>query len=323
MLEQFSFVTSVATVAGIYAILAIGLNVHWGEAGLLNFGHVAFFAVGAYTSALLTIASPSTSQAYSFGFGMPIPFGIVGGCIAAGIIAFLMGIPTLKLREDYLAVVSIGLAEILRYGLMNENWLTGGVGGIYGIERPLAEAIPFAFYNLFYLGLVLLALVGCYLYTKKLRRSPFGRVLRSIRDDEEAAVALGKETFRYRMQAFIIGAVIAGLAGSLWAHYTTALTPTAFATNITFTTWVALIIGGSGNPKGAIAGAGLIISFREATRYLPDVYGLGEIMPTLRLIFVGVLVIVTIRYRPEGLLPERNITRAEYYNRLESESENL
>jgi len=323
MLEQLSFVTSVATVAGIYAILAIGLNIHWGEAGLLNFGHVAFFAVGAYTSALLTIASPSASQAYSFGFGMPIPVGIVGGCIAAGIIAFLMGIPTLKLREDYLAVVSIGLAEILRYGLMNENWLTGGVGGIYGIERPLTEVIPFAFYNLFYLGLVLVALIGCYLYAKKLRRSPFGRVLRSIRDDEEAAVALGKETFRYRMQAFIIGAVIAGLAGSLWAHYTTALTPTAFATNITFTTWVALIIGGNGNPKGAIAGAGLIISFREATRYLPDVYGLGEIMPTLRLIFVGVLVIVTIRYRPEGLLPERNITRAEYYNRLESESEQL
>lgn len=323
MLEQLSFVTSVATVAGIYAILAIGLNIHWGEAGLLNFGHVAFFAVGAYTSALLTIASPSASQAYSFGFGMPIPVGIVGGCIAAGIIAFLMGIPTLKLREDYLAVVSIGLAEILRYGLMNENWLTGGVGGIYGIERPLTEVIPFAFYNLFYLGLVLVALIGCYLYAKKLRRSPFGRVLRSIRDDEEAAVALGKETFRYRMQAFIIGAVIAGLAGSLWAHYTTALTPTAFATNITFTTWVALIIGGSGNTKGAIAGAGLIISFREATRYLPDVYGLGEIMPTLRLIFVGVLVIVTIRYRPEGLLPERNITRAEYYNRLESESEQL
>ena len=110
MLEQFSFVTSVATVAGIYAILAIGLNVHWGEAGLLNFGHVAFFAVGAYTSALLTIASPSTSQAYSFGFGMPIPFGIVGGCIAAGIIAFLMGIPHLKFREDYFAVFTIGLA---------------------------------------------------------------------------------------------------------------------------------------------------------------------------------------------------------------------
>lgn len=318
MLEQFSFAISVATVAGIYAILSLGLNVHWGEAGLLNFGHVAFFAVGAYTSALLTIASPSATQAYSFGFGLPIPVGIVGGIVAAGVVAVLMGLPTLQLREDYLAIVSIGLAEILRFGLMNENWLTGGVGGIYGIERPLAGMVPFAVYDLFYLGLVLASLGLCYAYARRLKFSPFGRVLRSIRDDEEAAIALGKDTFRYRMQAFVVGAMMAGLAGALWAHYTTALTPTAFATNITFITWVALIVGGSGNARGAVLGAGVIISFREATRYIPDVYGLGDVLPTLRLILVGLLVIVVIRYRPEGLLPERNIPYAEYVKRLES-----
>jgi branched-chain amino acid transport system permease protein len=318
MLEQFSFAISVATIAGIYAILSLGLNIHWGEAGLLNFGHVAFFAVGAYTSALLTIAPPGGTQAYSFGFGMPVPVGIVGGVVAAGIVAVLMGVPTLQLREDYLAIVSIGLAEILRFGLMNENWLTGGVGGIYGIERPLSEVVPFAVYDLFYLGLVLASLGICYAYSRRLKFSPFGRVLRSIRDDEEAAIALGKDTFRYRMQAFVVGAMMAGFAGTLWAHYTTALTPTAFATNITFITWVALIVGGSGNARGAILGAGVIISFREATRYIPDVYGLGDLLPTLRLMLVGLLVIVVIRYRPEGLLPERDISYAEYIKRLES-----
>lgn len=318
MLSQFSFAISVATVAGIYAILSVGLNIHWGEAGLLNFGHVAFFAVGAYTSALLTIGSPTGGQAYIFGLDLPIPIGIIGGCVAAGFVAVLMGVPTLQLREDYLAIVSIGLAEILRFGMMNENWLTGGVGGIYGIERPLGNVIPFSFYDAFYLGIVLAALGLCYLYVQRLKSSPFGRVLRSIRDDEEAAVALGKDTFRYRMQAFIVGAMMAGLAGALWAHYTTALTPTAFGTDITFITWVALIVGGSGNARGAILGAGLIISFREATRYLPDVYGLGDVLPTLRLILVGLLVIVVIRYRPEGLLPERNIPYAEYCKRLES-----
>jgi branched-chain amino acid transport system permease protein len=318
MLEQFSFAISVLTVAGIYAILSVGLNLHWGEAGLLNFGHVAFFAVGAYASAILTIAPPSASQAYTFGFGLPIPVGIVGGVLAATVVAFLMGIPTLQLREEYLAIVSIGLAEILRYGLLNENWLTGGVGGIYGIERPLAGVVPFEFYSLFYLGLVVASLALCYGYARRLKLSPFGRVLRSIRDDEEAATALGKDTFRYRMQAFVVGAMMAGLAGALWAHYTTALTPTAFVANVTFITWVALIVGGSGNARGAVLGAVLIISFREATRYIPDVYGLGDILPTLRLILVGLLVIAVIRFRPEGLLPERNITYAEYCERLES-----
>jgi branched-chain amino acid transport system permease protein len=317
MLEQLSFVTSVLTVAGIYAILALGLNVHWGETGLLNFGHVAFFAVGAYTTALLTIAAPTAAQAYSFGFGLPIPVGIVGGCVAAGLVAVLLGVPTLQLSEEYLAIVSIGLAEILRYGMMNENWLTGGVAGIYGIDRPLIGVVPGELYDFFYLGLVLAAVLLCYAYSRRLKLSPFGRVLRSIRDDEEAATALGKDTFRYRMQAFVVGAMMAGLAGALWAHYATALTPTAFGANITFLTWVALIVGGSGNARGAILGAMLIISFREATRYLPDVYGLGDVIPTLRLMLVGVLVIVAIRFRPDGLLPERNTSYAEYCRRLD------
>lgn len=317
MLEQLSFVTSVLTVAGIYAILALGLNVHWGETGLLNFGHVAFFAVGAYTTALLTIAPPAATQAYSFGFGLPIPVGILGGCLAAGVVAVLLGVPTLQLSEEYLAIVSIGLAEILRFGMMNENWLTGGVAGIYGIERPFAGVVPGELYDLFYLGIVIAGVALCYAYSRRLKLSPFGRVLRSIRDDEEAAVALGKDTFRYRMQAFVIGAVMAGLAGALWAHYATALTPTAFGASITFLTWVALIVGGSGNAKGAIFGAGLIISFREATRYIPDVYGIGDVIPTLRLMLVGVLVIAAIRYRPEGLLPERNVSYAEYCRRLD------
>jgi len=317
MLEQLSFVTSVLTVTGIYAILALGLNIHWGETGLLNFAHVAFFAVGAYTSALLTIASPTASQAYSFGLGLPIPVGMVGGCIAAGLIAVLLGIPTLRLKEEYLAIVSIGLAEILRFVMMNENWLTGGVAGIYGIDRPLSSVIPYDVYGFFYLALVLAGVALCYAYSRRLKLSPFGRVLRSIRDDEEAAVALGKDTFRYRMQAFVVGAMMAGLAGALWAHYATALTPTAFGANITFLTWVALIVGGRRSPKGAVLGAVLISYFRELPRYIPDLYGICGIIPTLRLILVGVLVIVVIRFRSDGLLPERNIARSEYYNRLE------
>jgi branched-chain amino acid transport system permease protein len=316
MLEQLSFVVSVATVAGIYAILTIGLNVHWGETGLLNFGHVAFFAVGAYASALLTIAPPGESATYIFGFDLPVGVGLLGAAITAGLVAILLGVPTLQLREDYLAMVSIGLAEIIRYVMINENWLTGGVGGLYGIDRPLSGVVPGEFYGLFYLGVVAVVVAGCYLYARRLKRTPFGRVLRSIREDEEVAKALGKDTYRYRMQAFVVGAVMAGLAGGLWAHYATALTPTAFAASVTFLTWVALIVGGSGNPTGAIVGAVLIIGFREATRFLPDLYGLGQIIPSLRLILVGLLVMAVIRFRPEGLVPERNVTYAEYLKRV-------
>ncbi|AEN05819.1 ABC-type transporter, integral membrane subunit [halophilic archaeon DL31] len=320
MLEQLSFVVSVATVAGIYAILTIGLNIHWGETGLLNFGHVAFFAVGAYASALLTIPAPAQSDPYVFGFGLPVAFGLLGAAVMAGVIAVLLGMLTLQLREDYLAMVSIGLAEIIRYVMINENWLTGGVGGLYGIKRPFSDVVPGEFYGLFYLGIVLVAVAGCYVYSRRLKTTPFGRVLRSIREDEEVAKALGKDTFRYRMQAFVVGAIMAGLAGGLWAHYATALTPTAFAASVTFLTWVALIVGGSGNAAGAVVGAVLIIGFREATRFLPDIYGLGSIIPSLRLILVGLLVMAVIRYRPEGLVPERNVSYAEYLKRVGGEN---
>ena len=320
MLEQLSFVVSVATVAGIYAILTIGLNIHWGETGLLNFGHVAFFAVGAYASALLTIPAPAQSDPYVFGFGLPVAFGLLGAAVMAGVIAVLLGMLTLQLREDYLAMVSIGLAEIIRYVMINENWLTGGVGGLYGIKRPFSDVVPGEFYGLFYLGIVLVAVAGCYVYSRRLKTTPFGHVLRSIREDEEVAKALGKDTFRYRMQAFVVGAIMAGLAGGLWAHYATALTPTAFAASVTFLTWVALIVGGSGNAAGAVVGAVLIIGFREATRFLPDIYGLGSIIPSLRLILVGLLVMAVIRYRPEGLVPERNVSYAEYLKRVGGEN---
>src|SRR6056297_1800696 len=140
-MSQVAFIVSVLTVAGIYALLTLGLNVQWGETGLLNFGHVAFFAVGAYTSALVTVAPPGEMQSYVFGFGLPIPVGIVAACLAAGVVAVVIGYPTLQLREDYLAMVSIGLAEILRYVFINEKWLTGGASGIYGIPQPLTGTV--------------------------------------------------------------------------------------------------------------------------------------------------------------------------------------
>ena len=317
-MSQVAFIVSVLTVAGIYALLTLGLNVQWGETGLLNFGHVAFFAVGAYTSALVTVAPPGEMQSYVFGFGLPIPVGIVAACLAAGVVAVVIGYPTLQLREDYLAMVSIGLAEILRYVFINEKWLTGGASGIYGIPQPLTGTVPTSMSNYVFLAIVGAGLAACYAYAQRLSHSPFGRVLRAIREDADVARAVGVDTFSYRMQAFVIGAMIAGFAGALWAHYATALTPMAFEPSITFLTWVALIVGGSGNPRGAVVGAFLIIGFRELTRYLPDVNGLTEVLPSLRLILVGVLVIAIVRYRPEGLLPERHLSHDDYAQRVRS-----
>lgn len=315
-MSQLTFIISILTVSGIYALLTLGLNVQWGETGLLNFGHVAFFAVGAYASALVTVAPPGDTKAYLLGLGLPIPVGMVVACLAAGAVAVLIGYPTLQLQEDYLAMVSIGLAEILRYVFINEKWLTGGASGIYGIPKPLEGIVPAGLSNYTFLAIVGMSLAGWYLYTQRLSRSPFGRVLNAIRDDADVARAVGIDTFSYRMQAFVVGAMIAGFAGSLWAHYATAITPAAFGPSITFLTWVALIVGGSGNPRGAVVGAFLIIGFRELTRYLPDIYGLADVLPSVRLILVGILVIAIVRYRPEGLLPERRLTADDYARRV-------
>src|SRR2546427_8443602 len=195
-----AYLTAIATLVGVRALVTLGLNVQWGMAGLVNLGAVAFFAVGAYTSALLAVGGTPLLFAWPAAVGLAAAAG-------AG-----LAMVALRLREDYLAIVTLGFGEVLRLFLLNEAWLTRGANGVTAIPRPLHAQFR-SHYDLFYLALVLAAVALVYLALERLGRSPFGRVLRAIREDETVAAVAGKPVFRFKVQAFALGAGIAGLAG--------------------------------------------------------------------------------------------------------------
>ncbi|MFQ5801054.1 MAG: branched-chain amino acid ABC transporter permease [Candidatus Hydrothermarchaeales archaeon] len=291
----YDYLITMLTFWGIYAILAIGLNVIWGYTGLINIGHVAFFAIGAYTSALLTLAG------YNFIIGLTV------GIVLAGLAGLLVGIPTLRLRADYLAIVTLGFAEILRLLLLNEIWLTRGPFGLPGLPQPLRGIFP-GNYNTFYLGLVLLSLLITFYIAERILRSPFGRVLKAIREDEEVAMALGKDVFKFKLQSLALGSAMAGAAGSLFAHFITFVVPEQYEAIQTFYIWIMVVLGGSGSNKGSVVGALILISFFESTRFLKDFLHLPigpEKIAAARLIVVGIMLVLLMRYRPEGIFGER------------------
>ena len=292
------------TVAGIYAVLALGLNVQWGYTGQINIGVAAFFAVGAYTSAILTTAP---SPGHVGGFDLPFVAGLIGAMICAGILAFFVGLVTLKLRGDYLAIASIGIAEIVRLFLKNEEWLTNGVRGIPAIPKPLSGLVVGGD-PLLFLCVILFFVVLTYLVLERLFCSPWVRVLRAIRANEDAVLAAGKHVLWFRVEAFVFGSMIMGLGGALYAHFTMFISPEAFDPMFgTFLVWVMLIAGGSGNNKGALLGAVIIWGVWSGTEIftsqLPD--ALVTRASALRIFLIGLLLEVILILRPQGLLPER------------------
>jgi branched-chain amino acid transport system permease protein len=290
--------------ASIYALLSLGLNVQWGYTGLFNIGIAGFYAIGAYTSALLT-TPPSPS--HLGGLSLPIPIGMAGAMLTAGLLAYIIGQPTLRLREDYLAIATISIAETLRLVLKNEAWLTNGVQGLRDIPRPFPQTFG-SFYELLYLSLLVLTVGLVYLASERLSRSPWGRVLKAIREDEAVASSVGKNTFRFKLQALVLGAMIMGLGGSFYAHYVKFISPDAFNPLMgTFLVWVMLMAGGSGNNRGAIIGAAVIWGLWSlsdiVTTQLPA--PLDTRASYLRVMLIGFVLQAILLKRPQGLIPEK------------------
>jgi branched-chain amino acid transport system permease protein len=303
-LVSLELVVLVANIAAIYSLLAIGMNMHWGDTGLLNFAQAGFFAVGAYTSAILTTPVSATGLLANrvVGFDLPIVAGIVAATVLAGLAGVLIGATSVRLEGDYLAIVTLAGAEILRLLISNEAWLTSGQQTLKNIPRPLEGALPGALpYGFYYFLFVLGVLAACYFLFRYLAESPFGRVLHAIREDEDVPKALGRDTGRFKLKSFGLGAAVAGLAGSLWAHFIFALQPTMFTPDLTFSVWAAVIIGGAGSYLGAITGMTLIVLIRQVTRFIPSDVPLGSELPYIRLMIIGALLVVVLYYRPEGL----------------------
>ena len=311
MIELLSYGAFFLTVALTYAIICLGLNVQWGQTGLFNVGVAGFVAIGAYASALLT--TPDDPARFG-GLGLPIAVGWIGGAAAAAIVSLLVGLLTIRLRADYLAIATFGVAVVVQLAALNLEPLTGGPFGIGFIPRPfgwLAESrLTFGLLNF---GLVAVTALCTYLALERLVRSPWGRVLRAIREDEQAALALGKNAFAFRLQAFAIGGGIMGLAGAMQAHFIGFIAPENYVPMLTFQVWAMLIVGGSGNNRGAVLGAVVVWAVWAASAALISAAVPPEAQAraaALQIVIIGVAICAMLLLRPRGILGEvRTVSR--------------
>ena len=334
---------------GMFGLMSLGLNVQWGYTGLINFSVAAFFGLGAYGAAIMTASNSPIAGGYN-----PI-FGLVLGLVLTAIVAVAIGIPTLRLRDDYLAIATLGLAEVVRKIIQNEGQWTAGTQGLRGIPRffegwPVLSTLPETFPGLrveaipgrsVYLGtpfwrellnvsLVLTFMTAAYLVLRRAHRSPWGRVLRTIRSDEDLAKALGKNTYLFKMQSFVLGALVMALAGVFFAHLQLFVNPGNHDPTTTFYVWVAVMLGGAGSNRGALFGGFVVVAIREGPRFVNEIPPafLREFPPQflrdtdyvgdellfelpsiaidpgpLRLLVVGLLIILVMQFRPQGILP--------------------
>mgnify|MGYP001049407695 CR=1 FL=1 len=290
-----NFLIYLLTMIGIYSLLAMSLNFQVGFTGLINFGQVAFFCVGAYTSSLLVVKA-----------GVPLIIGFLGGMALSGLFGYLISIPTKSLKADYWAIATLAGGEVIRLIALNEGWLTEGPFGVMSIPQPLRWLFSRDTYPLFYLLLVIACVVVVYFILSLLTDSPFGRDLKAIRDEEDLCLSLGKNTQRLKLQAMVVAGIVAGLAGALFAHYITYISPENFKPIETFLMWAMIIVGGRGNHLGAILGAVVIQLFNVSTRFIGGYVPFGaDFMAALRMVIIGTLIVVFTLYRPEGLIKEK------------------
>ena len=281
------YLLHILVIAGIYIILTLSLNLIVGYTGLPALGHAAFFAVGAYISALLAL-----------NFGISPWMGLIVGASFAALTGVVIGASSLRLKGDYFALVTIAFAFIVYYTVKNWVSVTRGPMGLPGIPGfsifGLALDSTFSYFILVFVFVLITIFI-----VRRIVDSPFGRVLKSIREDEIAAEALGKDTTKHKLLAFVIGAFFAGIAGSLYAHYITFIDPSSFTIMESILILLMVIFGGMGSIKGSILGAIILVVFPELLRFLGMPSAIAA--PTRQMIYGLVLIILMIK-RPQGLM---------------------
>lgn len=273
--------------SGIYMILALSLNLLIGYTGLFSVGHGAFYGIGAYAAAILSTR-----------YGLPFWLEIFAASAVAGLVGYVLGRPILRLRGDHLALATFGLAVIAFSIFTNWSDLTRGPLGIRGI--PKVTIFAFALEPLWSYAVLVMACVAItLLFLWRMTHSPFGKVLEAIREDDVAALAIGKNITRFKVVAFVTSSCFAGLAGVLYAHYATYIDPSAFVTAESFLVFSMVIFGGMGSNLGSMVGAAVLVSLPELLRFV----GLpGNIAAQMRDVIYGALIVIVINWRPQGLL---------------------
>lgn len=291
-----SFLILIGIVVCFSAILALALNFQWGLGGMVNFGLTGFYALGAYTAALLMLKAGANTFVATVGAMLVV-------AAVCGLVAFI----TLRVtEEDYFAIVTLGVGEMLRLVALNEDWLTKGALGLTGVPRPFGGVIAPESYQYFLLGLALVLLLATLWFLDTVGRSPFGRLMRAVREDDVVAATLGKNVLWVRVRIFALGGGIIGLAGSMHGFYYQYIDPTQFSNIVIAYAFMAVIAGGRGAHRGAILGAAAVMLLLEGSRFLKDVIPAldSDQLAAIRIIIIGVGLILLLIYRPQGFLRE-------------------
>jgi branched-chain amino acid transport system permease protein len=293
---MISFIILMSIIVCFSAIIALALNFQWGLGGMVNFGLTGLYALGAYACAILMTR-----------FGMNTFVGAVGAMVIVAAVSALVALVTLRVsEEDYFAIVTLGVGEMLRLVALNEDWLTNGALGITGVPRPFGDVIPPEYYQYFMLGLSLTLLLGTLALLNVLARSPFGRIMRAVREDDVVAATLGRRVPWAHVRIFVLGGALIGLAGSLHAFYYQYIDPTQFSNVVIAYAFMAVISGGRGAHFGTIMGAAAVMVLLEGSRFAKEIIpGLdSDQLAAIRIIMIGVGLILLLIFRPHGFMRE-------------------
>jgi branched-chain amino acid transport system permease protein len=307
-----TFIVGILTLIAIYATLVLALNLQFSYGNLINLGIVAYVAVGAYAYAIVTQAPPGPFDDYKFGLGLPIPVGLLAAAGAGLLFGALTGWPSLRLRGEYLALMTFAFAEVFDTFLINAKSVTNGLVGLPSVVRPFEQLDP-DLQTWAFAGLSILLAALTFLLVRRVVTSPYGRLVLAVSDDEQGAAAVGKNIGVVRVQIFLIGAVIMSLAGAFFVMYVSLAVPTIFIPEVTFTVWIALVLGGIRSRFGPVIGAALLIGMQEGLRLLTLSPDQSAFVSSLRLFVTGLLLVVLLRLRPPEHLvrtPARQRRRA-------------
>jgi ABC-type branched-subunit amino acid transport system permease subunit len=312
MLSSWTFYISTLVVYfGVDLLSGISLNLQYGYAGVINFGYIIFQAAGAYAAAVVTLGpsgGAGSFQKYIFGESLPFPLPLIVATAAGAILACFVGLFSLRrIRRDYQAAVLLIVSLIAIQVVQADIPLFNGSNGLTGIPRPLVNVLPLSLqgYQWAYAGWVLLLCALVYVLVRWLSRSPWGRALRAMRDQEDAAVAIGLNVTALRLQVFVIGGAIAGLSGGLLVEFIGAWSPDAWGYAETFVIFTAIFVGGVRNYRGVLLGVLLVpIIFLQLPQFLPQI-GYPGLVQSLEWVIIGVLWMLCLLLRPGGILPER------------------
>ena len=306
---MIQYLLSILTEGAIFGIMALGLNVIWGWSGDFDLAYYGYVALGAYMTLVLTIGRPTAPAQYILGLQLPYLVALLGAVASSALMGLIVGLIALRhLRGIYFSIVTLGAVYVLYVLASQYVPLFDGYNGLSGLFNPMADALGLDFqsYPYFFLGFCLFIFILVVLFMTRVSGSRFGLALRSLREDERASAAFGRDIYMLKLKAYVLGAAFGGLAGGLFAAYLSAFNPSAWSPIEAIILYSAVLVGGRGNIKGVVLGVVvMIVLIQESTRFLPDVPGYPNIVPALREIVIGGVLVLFLRFRPQGLLPER------------------